>query len=73
MAINPNSKIPAIVDKTGGTNGQPLAVFESGAILLHLAEKSGKLLPSDPTKRSETIQWLFWQVGGFGPMLVLKL
>ncbi len=65
--INPNSKIPAIVDPTGA-NGRPLAIMESGAILMHLAEKSGKFLPSDPALRSETIQWLFFQVGGVGPM-----
>jgi GST-like protein len=70
VAINPNSKIPAIVDRTGGTGGKPLPVFESGAILLYLANKSGKFLPADPTKHAETLEWLFWQVGGFGPMLV---
>jgi GST-like protein len=73
VAINPNSKIPAVVDKTGGTDGKPLAVFESGAILVYLAEKSGKFLPKDPSKRAETLEWLFWQMGGFGPMLVRTL
>lgn len=68
--VNPNAKIPAIVDKTGGADGAPLAVFESGAILLHLATKSGKFLPADPSARSRTLQWLFWQVSGLGPMLV---
>ena len=67
VAINPNSKIPAIVDPDG-PDGEPHAVFESGAILLYLAEKSGKLLPLDPALRSETLQWLFFQMGGVGPM-----
>ena len=66
-AFNPNSKIPAIVDPNG-LDGQPLAIFESGAILLHLAEKTGKLLPADPRKRSECIQWLFFQMANVGPM-----
>lgn len=67
IAINPNSKIPAIVDPLG-PNDEPLAIFESGAILLYLAEKSGKYLPTDPATRSECLQWLFFQVGGVGPM-----
>ncbi len=67
IAINPNSKIPAIVDPDG-PGGKPLAVFESGAILLYLAEKSGKLLPADSAARWECIQWLFFQMGGIGPM-----
>jgi len=66
-AISPNSKIPAIVDPKG-PDGKPLAIFESGAILLHLAEKTGKLLPADPRRRSEAIQWLFFQMAGVGPM-----
>ena len=66
-SINPNSKIPAIVDPTiEGRDDLP--IMESGAILLHLAEKSGKFLSKDPIKRSETIQWLFFQVAGVGPM-----
>lgn len=67
VSINPNSKIPAIVDPNG-PNGESLSVFESGAILVYLAEKSGKFLPSDPAARSECLQWLFFQVGGVGPM-----
>lgn len=67
VKINPNSKIPAIVDPTG-PNQESLAVFESGAILIYLAEKSGKFLPADPRLKSEVLQWLFFQVGGVGPM-----
>ncbi len=67
VKINPNSKIPAIVDTTGD-NGKPLNIFESGAILVYLAEKSGKFLPQDPVKRSQVLQWLFFQMGGVGPM-----
>jgi GSH-dependent disulfide-bond oxidoreductase len=67
IAINPNSKIPAIVDSEG-PGGKRLAVFESGAILIYLAEKAGKLLPSDPVKRIETLEWLMFQMAGVGPM-----
>lgn len=67
VAINPNSKIPALVDPEGD-NGKPLAIMESGAILLYLAEKTGKFLPTDTAERSKTLQWLFFQVGGAGPM-----
>lgn len=67
IAINPNSKIPAIVDPDG-PNGEPFSVFESGAILVYLAEKSGIGWPIDPAARSECLQWLFFQVGGVGPM-----
>jgi len=67
VAINPNSKIPAIVDPNG-PKGESLAVFESGAILVYLAEKSGRGLPTDLAARSECLQWLFFQVGGVGPM-----
>jgi GSH-dependent disulfide-bond oxidoreductase len=62
-----NNKIPAIIDPNAA-NGEPLALFESGAILLYLAEKTGKLLRNDPLSRHETIQWLMWQMGGVGPM-----
>ncbi|AGH94381.1 glutathione binding-like protein [Pseudobdellovibrio exovorus] len=67
IKINPNSKIPAIVDPVSD-DGKPLAIMESGAILLYLARKSGKFLPEDPRLQSETLQWLFFQVGGVGPM-----
>jgi GST-like protein len=63
----PNNKIPAIIDPEG-PGGKPLALFESGAILLYLAEKSGRFLPADAAARHETIQWLMWQMGGLGPM-----
>ncbi|OIS92735.1 glutathione S-transferase [Brucella cytisi] len=67
LALNPNGKIPAIYDPKG-PNGQPLALFESGAILLYLADKTGQFISSDPNTRYETIQWLMWQMGGVGPM-----
>jgi len=66
-AINPNSKIPALVDKQG-PDGKPITIFESGAILLYLAERTGKLLPKDPAKKWEAIEWVFWQMSGLGPM-----
>jgi GST-like protein len=67
LSLNPYGKIPAILDPNG-PGGRPLALFESGAILLYLAEKTGKLLPADAGARYETLEWLFWQVGGMGPM-----
>jgi GST-like protein len=67
LKVNPNSKIPAIMDPAGADGG-PLPIMESGAILLHLAEKTGKLLSKDARLRSETLQWLFFQMGGIGPM-----
>jgi GSH-dependent disulfide-bond oxidoreductase len=67
LAINPNNKIPSIID-SDGPGGKPLTLFESGAILLYLAEKTGKLWPQDMRKRYEVIQWLMFQMGGVGPM-----
>lgn len=67
LSLNPNNKIPAILDPNG-PGGQPLALFESGAILLYLAEKTGQLLPINPAARYETLQWLMLQMGGIGPM-----
>ncbi|OHD10270.1 glutathione S-transferase N-terminal domain-containing protein [Sphingopyxis sp. RIFCSPHIGHO2_12_FULL_65_19] len=67
LALNPNGKIPAIYDPDG-PDGKPLALFESGAILIYLADKSGQYLSADPATRYETIQWLMWQMGGVGPM-----
>ncbi len=67
LSLNPNNKIPAILDPEG-PGGQPLALFESGAILLYLAEKTGRFLPADPAARYQTIQWLMFQMGGIGPM-----
>ena len=67
LSLNPNGKIPAIIDPDG-PDGKPLALFESGAILIYLAEKTGKLIPADAAGRYETIQWLMWQMGGLGPM-----
>ncbi|WP_426257758.1 glutathione binding-like protein [Sphingomonas sp. DC1600-2] len=66
-SLNPNGKIPAILDPDG-PGGKPLALFESGAILLYLAEKTGKFLPSDPAARWQAIQWVMFQMGGVGPM-----
>jgi len=67
LSLSPNNKIPAILDPNG-PGGKPLALFESGAILIYLADKSGKLMPQDSAGRYETIQWLMFQMGGVGPM-----
>lgn len=67
--INPNMKLPAIVDYAPSDGGEPFNVFESGAILQYLADKTGKLLPTETRARSETLQWLTWQVAGVGPMM----
>ncbi|MES2510251.1 MAG: glutathione S-transferase N-terminal domain-containing protein [Pseudomonadota bacterium] len=67
LSLNPNNKIPAILDPDG-PGGNPLALFESGAILLYLADKTGKFIPKDAAGRYETIQWLMFQMGGIGPM-----
>lgn len=67
LSLNPNNKIPAILDPNG-PGGQPLALFESGAILIYLAEKTGQLLPADASGRYQALQWLMFQMGGIGPM-----
>ena len=68
LAIAPNNRMPAIVDHVPHGGGEPVSVFESGAILHYLAEKTGSFLPSDTRGRAEAMQWLFWQMGGLGPM-----
>lgn len=68
LKISPNNKMPALVDREPADGGPPLPIFESGAILLYLAEKTGRLCPAAPRARLEALQWLFWQVGGLGPM-----
>lgn len=68
LAIAPNNKMPAIVDHAPADGGAPLSVFESGAILLYLAEKTGRFLPADLRGRTATLEWLFWQMAGLGPM-----
>lgn len=72
LTISPNGKIPAIVDRSPADGGGPLSVFESGAILMYLAEKTGEYFPTSLRGRATTLQWLFWQVGGTGPMLGQK-
>ena len=68
LKISPNNKIPALVDHDPPGGGEPLSLFESGAMLLYLAEKTGRFLPTDVRGRAQVLQWLFWQVGGLGPM-----
>lgn len=68
LLVSPNNRMPAIVDHTAATEGASLPVFESGAILVYLAEKTGQFLPADVAGRTEVMQWLMWQVGGLGPM-----
>jgi GST-like protein len=67
LSLNPNNKIPAIIDPDG-PGGRPLPLFESGAILLYIAEKTGQLMPRDPAQRWQAVQWVMWQMGGIGPM-----
>ena len=68
LKIAPNNRIPALVDPEPADGGAPISVFESGAILLYLADKTGHLLPADARGRADVLQWLFWQMGGLGPM-----
>ncbi|WAH60126.1 glutathione binding-like protein [Pseudomonas silvicola] len=68
LKISPNNRIPAIVDNQPADGGEPISLFESGAILLYLAEKTGQFLPTDLRGREQVLQWLFWQMGGLGPM-----
>ncbi len=67
LSLNPNNKIPAILDPNG-PDGKPISLFESGAILIYLAEKTGKFMPQDAAGRYETMQWIMFQMGGIGPM-----
>ena len=68
LAIAPNNRMPAIVDHEPADGGSPISVFESGAILMYLADKTGRFLPTEPRDRYDVLQWLFWQMGGLGPM-----
>lgn len=68
LVVSPNNKIPAIVDHEPQSGGEPLSIFESGAILLYLADKTGKFLPGEERKRQDVMKWLFWQVASLGPM-----
>jgi GST-like protein len=69
LAISPNNRIPAIVDQAPPDGGEPFAVFETGAILIYLADKTGRFLPREMRARSRVVQWVMWQMGGLGPML----
>lgn len=69
LAFSPNNRMPAIIDHAPADGGEPITVFESGAVLLYLADKTGRFIPSDPRGRVEVLEWLMWQVGGLGPML----
>lgn len=68
LKISPNNRIPAILDREPADGGEPISLFESGAILLYLAEKTGRFIPTDIRGRADVLQWLFWQMGGLGPM-----
>lgn len=68
LAFSPNNRMPAIVDRAPADGGEPIGVFESGAILLYLAEKTGRFIPQDVRGRKAVLEWLFWQMGGLGPM-----
>jgi GSH-dependent disulfide-bond oxidoreductase len=68
LRISPNNKIPAIVDDEPSGGGEPISIFESGALLIYLAEKIGRFMPTDPRRRVATLEWLFWQTAGLGPM-----
>ena len=69
LRFSPNNRIPAIIDRDPPNGGKPISVFESGAILIYLANKTGRFLPTDLRQRSEVMEWLMWQMGGLGPML----
>src|SRR5690606_497566 len=68
LKIAPNNRIPAMVDHAPADGGEPISMFESGAMLVYLAEKTGRFLPADIRERAQVMQWLFWQMGGLGPM-----
>jgi GSH-dependent disulfide-bond oxidoreductase len=68
LAFSPNNRMPAIIDPSPADGGEPISVFESGAILTYLAEKTGRFLPADVRGRKTVMEWLFWQMGGLGPM-----
>jgi len=68
LAFSPNNRMPAIIDRAPADGGEPIGIFESGAILLYLAEKTGRFLPAEARMRKTVTEWLFWQIGGLGPM-----